>query len=370
MSLIKLLKEDHHFSQTGKLNDPEYNFYVVETLLPTYGVFGVNFSNYQLSQSMQPVEDGGMKIVSGWEYQQDAKDNLDDIIDGDRSLKDNFKVYSKMTLKTKLKLDPDDNKNWANPSHHSNKRMNESKKSLLKELNLSTKMSAFQKAVDADRYSQARRFVKNIVDELSNIDFELRINDDRFKCKITNLYIYPMTMQEDFNKNYENSTGKSLSNKSDGYVQDENKDLPAFMRRKSGVNNINPTARDTVWGDESASIMSKQSEFYQNYIIFEFSGNNKYFYLLYSPIQDKFTTIEKNHVDLVAKYGVSLKNTYLEQNPVNVEGVFQKFEKQTYPRDEMRIFNLKDAKSFSKILKKLIPNTSLTFNYFVNQQER
>lgn len=93
MSLINILKEDHNFAQTGKLNDPEYKFYVVEKL-----------------------PNNSFKIVSGWEYLEDAKDNLNDTIEGDPSLKSKFKVYAKVTLRSKLNLDPDDNKNWSNPS--------------------------------------------------------------------------------------------------------------------------------------------------------------------------------------------------------------------------------------------------------------
>lgn len=105
MSLIKLLKEDHNFTQTGKINDPEYKFYVVEKL-----------------------SDNSFKIVSGWEYLEDAKDNLNDTIEGDPSLKSKFKVYAKVTLRSKLNLNPDDNKSWSNPSHFGKGGINEFRK--------------------------------------------------------------------------------------------------------------------------------------------------------------------------------------------------------------------------------------------------
>ena len=62
-----------------KINNPDYAFYVV----------------------------GKNKIISGWEYREDAKDALEDTPGVDA------KVYSKVTLK-KLGLDADNDSDWAN----------------------------------------------------------------------------------------------------------------------------------------------------------------------------------------------------------------------------------------------------------------
>lgn len=235
-------------------------------------------------------------------------------------------------------------------------------KSLLKELNLSTKMSAFQKAVDSGRDSQAQRFVKNIIDEIKGIEFELASNN--VKIRITNLYIFPMSLKEDFERNYEKSTGKSLSNQQGGEVLDDYKDLPAFMRK--GEN------RSNVWDNEDASLLSQKSELEQNYLILEFSSSTSPYklYLLYSPVMDKFTEMENDSIDLVSKYGFNIKYSNMTHNKNIVSRIFQIFERKTYPKNNIPLFTLKSARDFSKVFKKLVPNTTLTFNYFVNQQTR
>lgn len=54
------------------------------------------------------VVDG--KIVSGWEYADDAKDHVREIKD---EVEKSAKVYQRVGLK-KLGLDPDDNDSWGN----------------------------------------------------------------------------------------------------------------------------------------------------------------------------------------------------------------------------------------------------------------
>ncbi len=73
------LAESKNTSSPDKINNPDYAFYVV----------------------------GKNKIISGWEYREDAKDALEDTPGVDA------KVYSKVTLK-KLGLDADNNSDWAN----------------------------------------------------------------------------------------------------------------------------------------------------------------------------------------------------------------------------------------------------------------
>lgn len=72
------LAESKNTSSPDKINNPDYAFYVV----------------------------GKNKIISGWEYREDAKDALEDTPGVDA------KVYSKVTLK-KLGLDADNNSDWA-----------------------------------------------------------------------------------------------------------------------------------------------------------------------------------------------------------------------------------------------------------------
>lgn len=56
------------------------------------------------------VVTAGMKILSGWEYVEDAKDDLKEWKENGHT---GLKVYSKAFLKNR-KVDPDDNSNWTN----------------------------------------------------------------------------------------------------------------------------------------------------------------------------------------------------------------------------------------------------------------